>query len=209
MKRLLLAAAIFLPSLAQAASVVTTPLPTHLFQFTTTGGLSNPGVILGFNPQPEPPGLPYGGTLDMSHPTAPSLLLPPALGSYSVLIGLLIPGNPVRAMDPQPAPNSDGNTGFEVTFGDGSVFKIDLHIDGLIGDWASLNPQPLPPGFSALGTSFYGFTGDPMATISIFELVPNGDPLPLFFSLVPEPASMALLTLPLLATVALRRRAKS
>ena len=209
MKRLVLAAALLLPSLAQAASVLTTPLPAHLFAFTTSGGLINPEVIVGFNPQPDPPGFPYLGTLDLGNPEAPSLLLPAVRGSYSVLIGLLIPGNPVTVGLP-PSPNSDGNTGFEATFGDGSVFKVNLHIDGFLGDWASLNPQPLPPGgFQALGTSFFGFTGDPMATISIFELIPNGDPLPLSFSLVPEPATMALLPLPILALAGSRRRARS
>jgi hypothetical protein len=206
MKRLFIAFALLWPGLAHAVVSLGDPLPNHLFTFSTQGGLQNPEVIVGFNPQPDPPVTPWAGQLDLGNPAAPALLLPAVRGTYGLLIGLLIPGNPVHGLTPAAAPNGDGRTSFNASFGDGSVFKVNIGIGGFMGDWVALNPQPLPPRLLPGSVAFYGFTGDPSASISIAQIDPNGALLPLSFTLVPEPAGLALLALPLLLTAAMAGR---
>ncbi len=48
------------------ASVVPERAPTY-FSLATSGGLQNPGIIVGFNPQPDPPGEPLP-SLDLTNP---------------------------------------------------------------------------------------------------------------------------------------------
>jgi len=60
----------------------------------TNGGVLNPGVIVGFNPQPDPPGFP---TLNLANPKEPILVQPAGpttfdfVMSFSGLPGLLLP----------------------------------------------------------------------------------------------------------------------
>ncbi|HEY3847257.1 MAG TPA: hypothetical protein VGL95_09105 [Acetobacteraceae bacterium] len=136
-RAILLASALLLPVLAHAAQVTTGPLPHNLFDFATSGGLVNPGVLVGFNPQPDPPG-DYAGIVDLANPAHPEFLLPAVQDSYSLLIGLLLPGNPFTLQTG--TPNSDGVAEWEATLGDGSVFKVDMVIGGFQGDWAAFNP---------------------------------------------------------------------
>ena len=54
-------AAIVAPTVAHAATLLpayTFPDGSAGFEFRTSGGLTNPGVLVGFNPQPDPPGVP-------------------------------------------------------------------------------------------------------------------------------------------------------
>jgi hypothetical protein len=167
------------------------------FQLYTQGGDRNPGVLVEFNPQPDPPvAQPY--YLDLSNLTRP-LITSECDGSVSVLCdgsvfrfefaltglghdhGLLLP-----AVTP---PSTDGLTRVEFT-ADGSVFVLALAFTGPGGvvSWAAFNPQPDPPG------DFYaydvGFQGD--ATVS-FQLTENGAQLS--FGVVPEPSTWALMGL--------------
>lgn len=171
-------------------------LPARYFYFETTGGGLNPGVLVGFNPQPDPPGAPLT-SLDLSDSRRP-LFDQPSGNSYIVFVSLF-PGTPSLLLPAVQAPNSDGQTQAcdgSVRTCDGSVFKLSLAFQGVGGvqDWAALNPQPLPPG----GPDFLGeylsyqitFAGDATFALSITE---NGDSLS--FRSVPEPATWALMGL--------------
>src|SRR5579859_3886945 len=64
------------------------------FALTTSGGPIDPGVIVGFNPQPDPPGFGDDGALiGLLNPADPLLFSPAVGGSFTFLIGLLMPGD--------------------------------------------------------------------------------------------------------------------
>lgn len=160
------------------------------FAFKTTGGILNPEVLVGFNPQPDPPG--FGGSRDMTPGGGPvtQISTPLSNAGYSFLIALLNVGPNAREPLP-PAPNSDGNTGISFLC-DGSVFHLSLNFAGPGNaiDWAAFNPQPDPPG-DFVGAQFaYPVAGDPVVTFSLTE---NERPLTLRLASVPEPAAWALM----------------
>lgn len=195
-------AALFTLALAAAstqASASSTPgvAPNHTFAdgskgfaFMTTGGRLNPEVLVGFNPQPDPPG--FGGSRDMTPGGGPvtQIATPLSDTGYGFLIALLDVGP--DAMTPlPPAPNSDGNTGLAFLC-DGSVFRLSLNFagPGSAIDWAAFNPQPEPPGVW-FGAQFgYPAAGDPVVTFSLTE---DERPLTLTLAPVPEPAAWSLM----------------
>jgi hypothetical protein len=191
--------AVAIATAATGASASTTPgvAPNYTFPdgskgfaFMTTGGLLNPEVLVGFNPQPDPPG--FGGSRDMTPGggRVTQIATPLSDTGYGFLIALLNVGP--DAMEPlPPAPNSDGNTGIAF-MADGSVFRISLNFAGpgsVIG-WAAFNPQPEPPG-NFVGAQFgYPVAGDPVVTFSLTE---NERPLILTLAPAPEPVAWALM----------------
>lgn len=196
---------------SQTAVSLSGPLPGDLHYFSTYGtGLVNPAVLVGFNPQPDPPGTPPT-TVDLVNPLAPSITQPGA-GEFTILFGMhgASAGDPYSLVSPAGAPNSDGITSFFMT-GDGSVFKVSFDISGYQGGWVGFNPQPDPPGDWADGTVGYAFQGDPMVTwtVDIGSFDANGAFVGqglLGFSEVPEPFTAALLLAALPGLAATRRR---
>ena len=168
------------------------------FALTTSGGPINPGVIVGFNPQPDPPGDGDDGALiALLNPADPLLFSPSVGGSFSFLIGLLMPGD--GSVLPLPdAPGRDGKTSERFIL-DGHLFEIGLAFTGPTqidpGSWVAFNPQPDPPG-DVLGGAFSflpNVVGDPFMGFNIsidgsaldFALAPG----------VPEPSAWALMLL--------------
>lgn len=158
------------------------------FALVSHGGVINPGVLVGFNPQPEPPG--KGLTLlDLSNPFAPSFFNPTAGDGYNLIFAITGLGD---AKIPLPgAPNSDGRTGFTQRI-DGHVLNVAMILGpGPVdpASWVAFNPQPDPPG-DWFGASLQ-FAGDPVFTYQ-FRL----DDQLLSFSLagIPEPADWVLIT---------------
>lgn len=174
------------------------------FALASHGGVVNPGVLVGFNPQPDPPG-------------------------DNTLIGLLIPGNPVlQNDDPGPnymlefaitglgpgtipfpaAPNTDGRTGFRQEIG-GHTVDVNFAFSGPgpvdPASWVAFNPQPDPPGDVLGGTfAFGGVAGDP-----IFSFTVQLDGRFLTFSPAPEPAAWTTMILGFgLLGATLRRRGR-
>lgn len=196
--------AVVLPALAEAAASPYSPsnyvFPNGAkgFALETSGGLVNPGVLVGFNPQPDPPA--NSPILDLS--TLTEALVVEGDGSvFRFQLSFLGLRNFVgpRTIG---SPNSDGFTEFEFA-GDGSVFVADLGFSGPGGvvSWVAFDPQPDPPGdFFAYEV---GFEGD--ATVSL-RLTENGVPLSFSPSAVPEPSTWILMGVGFAAFGVLARR---
>jgi hypothetical protein len=187
------------PGLAFAAHV--TPAPP-LFEFATQGGFVDPGILVGFNPQPDPPGAP-ATTVSLTNPERPVFSNSLAGGEFA--LELAITGLGGGTITLPAAPNADGVTSFQTTI-DGHTFDGTLQFGPssaviLPGSWVSFNPQPDPPG-DVLGVNFW-VEGDPWMSLSLEE-----DGTPLTLSAVPEPATwaMVMLGLAMIGTAARRRR---
>ena len=208
-------AVIVAPTIADAATLLpayTFPDGSPGFAFTTSGGIDNPGVIVGFNPQPDPPGAPPT-TVDLRDPTRP--LFDQSSGNkYDVVVSFLFPGTTGLLLPAVQAPNADGRTQVSFCDGsvrdngscDGSVVVLSMAFSGVGGivDWVSFNPQPDPPGdvFSYEIT----FAGDATLALGVTE---NGNPLT--FSAAPEPGTWVMMALGFasLGALAWRTRAKT
>ncbi len=205
-------AAIVAPTIADAAELLpayTFPDGSAGFEFLTSGGITNPGVLVGFNPQPDPPGVPTA-TADLRDPTSPVFDQTSQATTYLVTVSLLLPGTPSLLLPADVILGRDGVArvtcdGSVVPACDGSVFQISLAFPADdVTSWSSVNPQPDPPGlyFQYLAT----FSGEPTFALSIMD---GGNPLT--FSPVPEPATWGLMAIGFvsLGAFAMRRRAKA
>ena len=180
------------PGIAAASTVAPVGAPPNYvfpdgsagFAFKTQGGVINPGLLVGFNPQPDPTGVPPT-LVDLSNPEQAEFSND-QVGAYTLEIALTGFGSGVIATPP--APNADGRTSFEATL-DGHVFDVTLAFGpGPVypGSWVGFNPQPDPPG-GVVGVDFQ-FTVDPWMDLSIQE-----DGTQMRLGPVPEPATWAML----------------
>jgi hypothetical protein len=178
------------------------------FALTSQGGPINPGVLVGFNPQPDPPAIPPPTTLSLSNPANPILVSPgpcdvacPAT-AYNFVMSFQGIGNPT--LGTPAVPNSDGNTSLSFTAGL-HQFELFLKVNGptSIIDWVAFNPQPDPPAdwFAVQVT----FAGDPQAS---FSLVEDGQQLSFQLARTPVPATLPLFAsgLGVIGLLARRRR---
>jgi len=169
------------------------------YRFTTAGGLTNPGVIVGFNPQPDPPG--FVGDQLLSTGLTTSISTPANAGGYSFDMAFL--GLGTRALPLPGAPSTDGITTESFQIGS-SVFDVVMTFQGPGSaiNWAAFNPQPDPPGVW-FGAQFgYPVVTDPTASFRVYE---NGAPLSLSLA-VPEPTPWVLLIVGVGAVGAQARR---
>jgi len=163
----------------------------------------SPEVLVGFNPQPDPPGTPPT-FLSLTDPTAPLFTnLSPGV-SYAFVISFINFSPPDPCDMTLPTPTSDGKTGFSCSGGTGTVANsLDAALTftgpGGVVDWVSFNPQPDPPGDVAAYD--VTFAGDASVAVSI-----SVDGTPLDFDLVPEPGTMSLFGTALIGLAAWRRR---
>jgi hypothetical protein len=206
-----LAAAACLLAMAGPASAVNWD---HAFALQSSGGIVNPAVLVGFNPQPEPPA--SVTELSFDYPPDPVLLLrdqrnpPGGMQMFDVFLALGVPA--VQFMFTDPAlPRTGGSTvhtratslGGDVAFD--VFFDISSSSGGMIdpGSLVGFNPQPEPPASfgGAFGMSFgIDMLSDAMVGVRVTDA--NGNALTLRG--VPEPAGLALAGLGILAFV--RRR---
>jgi hypothetical protein len=165
------------------------------FALESHGGPINPGVIVGFNPQPDPPG--FGGDdgalIALLNPADPQLFNPSTGGAFSFELALDLGDGSVIPLPDAPGDGQhtsyrgviDGhNVDIALTFGPGDVNP---------GTWASFNPQPDPPGDVLAGQFQFFGREDPIMS---FTVSIDGDPLS--FTLapgVPEPQTWALMLL--------------
>jgi hypothetical protein len=186
---------------AQASQVNAGPFaPNYTFPDGSAGfelvgqgaGPINPILLVGFNPQPDPPGVPPT-TVDLSNPTAPRLFNPSLTQDFALEFDLQGLGD--GTIPTPPAPNSDGITRIEQVLGN-NIIDITLQVGPgpQDGSWQGFNPQPIPPG-DVMGVDMTFPAGlDPFASFSVtingdavsFSMAPGG---------VPEPESWALMIL--------------
>lgn len=149
------------------------------FLFDTSGGPINPGLIVGFNPQPDPPGMPI---LDLSNAMAPDIFQPDKQQFKFVISFQNTPGLLLPAVD------EVGLGGFAFNYADHSfVVGLTFSGPGGVASWSSFNPQPDPPG-DGLGYDVTFAGGDASAGFTISE-----DGAPLSFALAPEPSTWAMM----------------
>jgi PEP-CTERM motif len=203
-------AAIVAPTVAGAAELLpayTFPDGSAGFEFRTSGGITNPGVLVGFNPQPDPPGFPTT-TADLRDPTSPVFDQTTGATAYLVTVSLLLPGTPSLLL---PADlEADGSVrvtcdGSVAKACDGSVFKLSL----AFRDLTSWSLPSDTEGFNPSGVYFQylaTFGGEPTFALSITD---GGNSLT--FSPVPEPATWGLMVIGFvsLGALTMRRRAKA
>lgn len=219
---------LLLPVAGKAGSI-----DLHYFSTSGPGGFINPSVLVGFNPQPEPPGDAVGlntqsdpsgfqhdppePDLNLSDPTHPTLTQP-GEGTFSILFGIHGPsGDPVTFHLPDGDPilrEGHGYHNFFATIGE-QAFRVSFDIGGYTGGWAGFNPQPEPPGdFGGPNSVGFLFTGDPSLTVTL-EAGNGGiddfSSAGLYAftevsSPVPEPGSLGLVGLGVAGIVCSRRR---
>jgi hypothetical protein len=159
--------------------------PMTYLSLETSGGFVNPGVIVGFNPQPDPPGFP---TLDLTNPLEPVLTQPAGPTTFDFVMSFVdVPGVtllPAVQMPYVDIPFLYQTHAFDVT--------LTFSGPGVFGDWtwAAFNPQPDPPGVWFADAITFAGVGDPRVSFTITE-----DGSPLAFAMVPEPSTWALMGL--------------
>jgi len=210
------------PPAAHALSDVPVDPAAFRFPLLATNGNAplSPGVIVGFNPQPDPPGTP-DPTLDLGNPALPAIQTPTVGGNAfrflfalesPFVVGDVAPLSFVLATPPDP-----DHIAFEVRRGDALLFGVDAvasitgggHLDP--GSIVGFNPQPDPPGFQGFGVDFAfgaltvnGLRSVGVATLS-FEMHDAAGDLYSFQS-VPEPATLASVALGVALLARLRRQ---
>lgn len=162
------------------------------FTLSSHGGPINPGVLVGFNPQPDPPGDVGRPTIDLSDPFAPVITNPAESEGWRFLLALTGFGD--GSVIPLPAFSRDGKLSTRTLLGD-HVFLIGLLFGPGIVDQASLvgfNPQPDPPGDVLAGAFNFQGPADPFMAFSISV---DGTPLSFTYANggVPEPAEWVLM----------------
>jgi hypothetical protein len=204
---------------SQAITAVAAPnitLPDGSLGFnlvgTAAGAPINPGVLVGLNPQPLPPTPdPNSLSLDLGDPTGPIATNSDAGGQFELQWWMDVSGGLIFPTS-IPAPDANGLTQFTIGGASGDpLFDVSFHVGPGPVDptsWVMLNPQPLPPkiGFEGIALQF----GDPTAVeFQVTELVPNGAPVVLSFSMVPEPSALALIGAGLTAMACARRGSRA
>ena len=190
------------------------------FLLQTTGGTVNPGVLVGFNPQPEPPAF---GTLFSINDGVAELTItgvsnpvggPPQ--GFQFLFGAAAPGGKTGVVYP-PDPINDFRIAFGIDFASGqSAFTAIVDVQSSSGGGIApgsdvmFNPQPEPPatGFGNFDTYGLDFAMASLSDVTLTLRILDAAGNQLDLVAVPEPASAVMFGLALsgFGLVAWRRR---
>ncbi len=205
--RVLSCCAMGLAALPAAAQIPTYPLPSALHYLGTSGpGPINPGVIVGFNPQPDPPG--FADRVDLANPMDLMIAFGGAVPRTTTILfnmhGLSM-GDPYSMMGVGTFMELGDHMASYMfdEMGDGAMYQVTFDISGFAGGWTSFNPQPDPPG--DLGFAFTAMSTDPGLSVQIDYVLPSGGLAPLSF--IPEPAGLGFLLMGAATMIGLRRKA--
>jgi hypothetical protein len=206
-------AAVAVALAATVAARATTVNWDHAFALQSAGGLQNPGVLVGFNPQPEPPA--RITELDTSVPPEPVLILRdqenPDGGHqlFDVFLALAHPGVQFSFTGPVQVNKTTVHTQARDDAG-AALFDIQFEIvsssGGVVdpGSLVGFNPQPEPPA-GYLGGFGMTFGIDSLSDVFVTLRVFDSEGTQLSFAEVPAPGGFALLMLPV-GWLAWRRR---
>ena len=200
------------------------------FLLQGAGGLENPLVRVGFNPQPEPPGRVAELSFppdpihppDPGHPPEPVypvLTIPGASEGtfFQLFFAIGLPGRTLTIETPAGLRDDVPTLPLEVMDASGAPlltleFDFATESGGIMEsiDASFFNPQPEPPGISGAGVFGLSFTFTSFSDVSVGFRVFDAEGTQFSFSevAVPEPAGLALVGLGLVAAGAVRRRAR-
>ena len=184
------------------------------FALQGSGGLVNPGVLIGFNPQPEPPA--RITELDISYPPDPILILRdqenPDDGHqlFDVFLALAHPGVQFSFTDPLQVNKTTVHTQAQDTAGIAHFdiqFEIVSSSAGVVdpGSLVGFNPQPEPPA-GYLGGFGMTFGIDSLSDVFVTLRVFDAEGTQLSFAEVPAPRGAALLVAAAVCLATFRRR---
>lgn len=195
---------------------------SEAFALQARGAGLDPAMLVGFDPQPEPP-ITARAVLDLADRTAPTLVLrdqsnpPGELQLFDFFFAFDVPGQAITMVPCFLPSDLDPRLELEVRSDTATgpllftlLAEFSTSSGGLV-DPASVvgfDPQPEPPG--AFGARF-GLTlaFKELSDVQVRFSVSPADGPPLAFTQVPEPSALALLGLGVAACSALRRRASS
>ncbi len=192
---------------------------SEAFALQSRGAALDPAVLVGFDPQPEPP-VTARAVLDLTDRTAPLLILrdqsspPGGLQLFDFFVAFDVPGQTITIVPCILPSDVSPHLGLEVRADTATgpllfelLAEFSTSSGGLV-DPASVvgfDPQPDPPG--EFGARF-GLTlaFKELSDVQVrFSVLPTDGP-PLAFTQVPEPSAFALLGLGVAMCAASRRR---
>ncbi len=157
----------------------------------------NPMVRVGFNPQPEPPGV-HWATLEIK-PAEFKLMgeldVGPADG-MRILFGI---GNEDSLSIDATGEPDGGHYEFQVSDSAGGklfdvIFDMGTSSGGFTTDWVGFNPQPEPPGLEQAAAIGFDFQFDSYSRPWLQCRMLDRDQDPISFRQIPEPATWILFT---------------
>ena len=211
-------------SISSVRAAVLPPLQVdwgNTFTLQTSGGPVNPLVLVGFNPQPEPPGY-RGSVLDFGTSSEPTVTANDTFESDQLFqILFAMEGQGISFSNTAGAPDRFGHYEFSALDAAGAIlfnilFDLTTSSNGVPnGDWVGFNPQPEPPAYlpgqgAAIGFNT-GFTSFSAVTLKLQILDAQGNALNFSEApaVVPVPAAVWLFGTALIGLVGFSKRRKA
>lgn len=226
MRRKILGALLALGLAASQATAAPIVSWSEAFALRGSGGLVDPVLLVGFDPQPDPPGA--RSDLGLLLPAAPTLTLrgvsdpPGGRQFFDVFFGLLLPAAPGLLLPylpfdlvPDPIASAPTRTLHLRAVDRAGATLVDIFVDfastsGGVLDGASavaFDPQPEPPGDFPLGQAFgLNFAMTSLSDVALTLRMSDAAGAAISFAPVPAPGGVVLLAGALTGLAMTRRR---